>query len=113
VANRSKESLTLGLKRPEAKAILDRLFATADVFIQNLLPGATERLGSPRRRRNLRGLRIWGCESDVQRPPSPGCFSSAPAVFHTLGSPIQKNKQQKNYGAQRIFVVLCFRVCCS
>jgi itaconate CoA-transferase len=44
-ANRSKESLTLDLKRPEATTILDRLLATADVFIQNLLPGSTDRLG--------------------------------------------------------------------
>jgi itaconate CoA-transferase len=43
--NRSKESLTLDLKRAEAKLVLDRLLAKADVFIQNLAPGATERLG--------------------------------------------------------------------
>src|ERR671917_789885 len=40
--NRSKESLTLDLKQPEAKDILSRLLANADVFIQNLAPGATE-----------------------------------------------------------------------
>jgi itaconate CoA-transferase len=43
--NRSKESLTLDLKRDEAKGVLSRLLAKADVFIQNLAPGATERLG--------------------------------------------------------------------
>jgi itaconate CoA-transferase len=43
--NRSKESLTLNLKQPEAKDILSRLLERADVFIQNLAPGATERLG--------------------------------------------------------------------
>ena len=43
--NRSKESLCLDLKRPEAKAILERLLAKADVFVQNLAPGAVERLG--------------------------------------------------------------------
>jgi itaconate CoA-transferase len=43
--NRSKESLTLNLKHSEAKNILGRLLADADVFIQNLAPGATERLG--------------------------------------------------------------------
>ena len=43
--NRSKESLTLDLKRPEARRILHQLLAGADVFIQNLAPGATERLG--------------------------------------------------------------------
>jgi crotonobetainyl-CoA:carnitine CoA-transferase CaiB-like acyl-CoA transferase len=43
--NRSKESLCLDLKRPAAKAVLDRLLARADVFVQNLAPGAAERLG--------------------------------------------------------------------
>ena len=44
--NRSKESLTLDLKRPEARDVLDRLIARADVFVQNLAPGAAERLGA-------------------------------------------------------------------
>ena len=43
--NRSKESLTLDLKRPEAKLVLHRLLANADIFVQNLAPGATSRLG--------------------------------------------------------------------
>ena len=43
--NRSKESLTLDLKRPEAADVLRRLIARADVFIHNLAPGAVSRLG--------------------------------------------------------------------
>src|SRR6266545_4126816 len=43
--NRSKESLTLDLKRTEAVDILRRLLARADVFIHNLAPGAMARLG--------------------------------------------------------------------
>ncbi len=43
--NRSKESLTLDLKRPEARDVLGRLMARADVFVQNLAPGAADRLG--------------------------------------------------------------------
>lgn len=43
--NRSKQSLTLDVKTDQGKAILHRLLETADVFIQNLAPGATERLG--------------------------------------------------------------------
>ena len=43
--NRSKESLTLDLKRAEAKLVLHRLLEKADIFVQNLAPGATERLG--------------------------------------------------------------------
>ena len=43
--NRSKESLALDLKQPAATEILDALVADADVLVQNLAPGAAERLG--------------------------------------------------------------------
>lgn len=43
--NRSKESLTLNLKEGEAKEVLLRLVEGADVFVQNLAPGAAARLG--------------------------------------------------------------------
>ena len=43
--NRSKESLTLDLKRDAARDVLARLLAKADVFIENLAPGAAARLG--------------------------------------------------------------------
>ncbi len=43
--NRSKESLTLDLKQDSAMAILKNLLKTADVFIQNLAPGAASRMG--------------------------------------------------------------------
>jgi itaconate CoA-transferase len=44
-ANRCKESLTLDLKQEDAKEVLHRLLLKADVFVQNLAPGACERLG--------------------------------------------------------------------
>src|SRR5690349_23322603 len=44
--NRSKESLTLDLKKPGGAEILDRLLARADVFVQNVAPGAPDRLGT-------------------------------------------------------------------
>jgi len=43
--NRSKESLTLDVKHPEAAAILAALTSRADVLVQNLAPGAAARLG--------------------------------------------------------------------
>ena len=43
--NRSKQSLTLDLKRPEAAEALRRLIARSDVFLHNLAPGAMTRLG--------------------------------------------------------------------
>ena len=43
--NRSKESLTLDVKHPAAAGILEKLLQRADVFVQNLAPGAVDRLG--------------------------------------------------------------------
>ena len=43
--NRSKESLTLDVKHPDASEVLRRLLDGTDVFVQNLAPGATARLG--------------------------------------------------------------------
>jgi itaconate CoA-transferase len=43
--NRSKESITLDLKQDSALDVLKSLLKTADVFIQNLAPGAAARMG--------------------------------------------------------------------
>ncbi|MYT27708.1 MULTISPECIES: CaiB/BaiF CoA-transferase family protein [unclassified Streptomyces] len=43
--NRNKESIALDVKRADDAAVLRRLLARADVFVQNLAPGAAERLG--------------------------------------------------------------------
>ncbi|MEV7027098.1 CoA transferase, partial [Kitasatospora sp. NPDC093558] len=43
--NRGKESVALDLKAPEGRAVLADLVAGADVFLQNLAPGAAARLG--------------------------------------------------------------------
>ncbi|WP_163576840.1 CaiB/BaiF CoA transferase family protein [Halomonas faecis] len=42
--NRSKESLTLDVKSPDANDVLDRLLESTDVLVQNLAPGAAARL---------------------------------------------------------------------
>ena len=43
--NRSKESLTLDVKHPDGKWIVEQLLERSDAFVQNLAPGAVERLG--------------------------------------------------------------------
>ncbi len=43
--NRGKESIVMDLRQPKDKDILYGLLARADVFIQNLAPGAAARLG--------------------------------------------------------------------
>ncbi|GAA1977072.1 CaiB/BaiF CoA-transferase family protein [Amycolatopsis minnesotensis] len=43
--NRGKESVELDLKAPADRALLDAVLDRADVVLQNLVPGAAERLG--------------------------------------------------------------------
>src|SRR5260370_2669268 len=45
--NRGKESLALDLARADDKALLAAMLAKADVFVQNLKPGAIAKLGFP------------------------------------------------------------------
>jgi crotonobetainyl-CoA:carnitine CoA-transferase CaiB-like acyl-CoA transferase len=43
--NRNKESVTLDFKRPEGRAVLDRLIAKSDVLVENFRPGTLTKLG--------------------------------------------------------------------
>jgi formyl-CoA transferase/CoA:oxalate CoA-transferase len=43
--NRNKESLTLDLKHPQARPLLDSLLDRADVLVENFRPGTMDRLG--------------------------------------------------------------------
>ena len=60
--NRSKESLTLDLKQPEAVKVLTQLLSRADVFIHNLAPGAVSRLGFAAERLRVEHPRLIVCE---------------------------------------------------
>jgi len=69
--NRSKESLTLDVKHADARAILARLLAKADVFVQNLVPGAAARLGLSSAELTLRYPRIVVCNISGYGPDGP------------------------------------------
>ena len=69
--NRSKESLTLDLKRPEAADVLRRLIATADVFLHNLAPGAMGRLGFSSAPLRQAHPRLVVCEISGYGPSGP------------------------------------------
>ena len=43
--NRNKKSIALNLKEEEGKAVLRKLIASADVFLENFAPDAADRLG--------------------------------------------------------------------
>lgn len=61
-ANRSKESLAIDLKSPMAGEVMERLLARADVFVQNLAPGAAARLGLSAAALQARHPRLIVCD---------------------------------------------------
>jgi itaconate CoA-transferase len=69
--NRSKESLALDLKAPQAAEVLERLVARADVFLQNLAPGAVERLGLGAAALRSRHPRLVWCGISGYGPSGP------------------------------------------
>ncbi len=60
--NRGKESVALDLKQAPDLAILERMIASADIFVQNLAPGAAARLGLGSSRLRQRHPRLITCD---------------------------------------------------
>jgi crotonobetainyl-CoA:carnitine CoA-transferase CaiB-like acyl-CoA transferase len=60
--NRSKESLAIDVKSGEGKRMLDGLLPKADVFLQNLAPGAAKRLGLDAQSLVARFPRLIACD---------------------------------------------------
>ena len=60
--NRGKESIALDLKKTEDLDLLQRMVAQADVFIQNLAPGAAQRLGVGSAELRERHSRLITCD---------------------------------------------------
>jgi itaconate CoA-transferase len=69
--NRSKESLVLDLKQPSPRRELRRLVDGADVFVQNLSPGAAARLGLSPASLRRRNPRLVTCSITGFSPNSP------------------------------------------
>jgi crotonobetainyl-CoA:carnitine CoA-transferase CaiB-like acyl-CoA transferase len=69
--NRNKESLELDLKLAEDRLVLEALIARADVFIENLAPGAVERLGLGADKLRERDGRLITCSVSGYGPEGP------------------------------------------
>jgi itaconate CoA-transferase len=69
--NRSKESVTLDLKHPQGRAVLEALVAKADVIVQNLAPGAAARLGISWEALSAKYPRLTLCDISGYGPEGP------------------------------------------
>ncbi|MGW0463508.1 CaiB/BaiF CoA transferase family protein [Streptomyces tendae] len=69
--NRNKESLTLDFKSPRGLELLRRLIADADVFLQNLAPGAAARAGLGARELRAAHPELIVCDISGYGAPGP------------------------------------------
>ncbi|WP_436643194.1 CaiB/BaiF CoA transferase family protein [Microbaculum sp. FT89] len=69
--NRGKESCRVDLKRDDDKALVAAMLAKADVFVQNLAPGAAERLGWGAAALRARHPRLIVCDISGYAPGTP------------------------------------------
>ncbi|KUL94406.1 carnitine dehydratase [Bosea sp. WAO] len=69
--NRGKESCRVDLKDPNDLALVETMLAEADVFIQNLAPGATGRLGIGSAELRQRHPKLITCDISGYAPGTP------------------------------------------
>lgn len=69
--NRGKESVTLDVKDPADRVVLDAILARADVFAANLAPGALDRLGLNSARLRKKHQRLITCNISGYGPDGP------------------------------------------
>jgi crotonobetainyl-CoA:carnitine CoA-transferase CaiB-like acyl-CoA transferase len=69
--NRGKESVVLDIKDPADRGLLDAMLASADVLVQNLIPGAMQRLGLDAKTLRERHPRLITCSISGYGPDGP------------------------------------------
>jgi itaconate CoA-transferase len=69
--NRGKQSLSLDLKSSAGRSVLTRLIERADVFVQNLAPGASARMGLSAAALRARDQRLIVCDVSGYAPDGP------------------------------------------
>ena len=79
--NRGKRSVVLDLKDSRGMAVLERLIAGADVFVQNFRPGAAERMG-------LGEDRVRALREDIVYVSISGFGESGPYVHKRVYDPV-------------------------
>ncbi|MDY0873817.1 CaiB/BaiF CoA transferase family protein [Dongia rigui] len=75
--NRGKESCRVDLNKAEDRALVEAMIAKADIFIQNLAPGATDRLGLGSKDLRNRFPRLIVCDVSGYAPGTANYFRKA------------------------------------
>src|SRR5437870_3117158 len=86
--NRGKRSISVDLKTPEGRAIVERLATAGDVFMENMRPGVAERLGVGWTRFAALNPRLVYCSVTAFGSTGPGAERPGfDPIFQALGGP--------------------------
>jgi itaconate CoA-transferase len=105
--NRGKESCTVDLKRPDDLALVEAMLAKADVFIQNLAPGATDRLGIGSATLRARHPRLVVCDIGGYAPGTPDHKRKAYDLLVQAEAGLAGVTGSESSGPSRVGVSIC------
>src|SRR2546427_494920 len=101
--NRGKRSISVDLKTPEGRAIVERLATGGDVFMENMRPGVAERLGVGWTRFAALNPRLVYCSVTAFGSTGPGAERPGfDPIFQALGGQSFWVKLTKALGLERV-----------
>lgn len=105
--NRGKQSIAVDLKSEVDAALVQAMLSTADVFIQNLAPGAADRLGLGAATLRARHPRLICCDISGYAPGTPGHFAKAYDLLVQAESGLAAVTGSPGSGPTRVGVSIC------
>lgn len=105
--NRGKESCTVNLKEPRDMALVEAMLAQADVFVQNLAPGATDRLGIGSTALRARHPRLIVCDIGGFAPGTPDHERKAYDLLIQAEAGLASVTGSQSSGPSRVGVSIC------
>lgn len=105
--NRGKESCRVDLKDPDDMALVGRMVAKADVFVQNLAPGAAGRLGLGAQALRARHPSLIVCEIGGYAPGTPDHLRKAYDLLVQADAGLSAVTGSAGSGPSRVGVSVC------
>ncbi len=105
--NRGKESCTVDLKQPDDLALVNAMLANCDVFVHNLAPGATERLGLGSASLRSRFPRLIVCEISGYAPETPDYERKAYDLLVQAEAGLANVTGSATSGPSRVGISIC------
>lgn len=105
--NRGKESCAVDLKSAQDNALVQAMIAAADVFLQNLAPGATDRLGLSAATLRRRHPRLIVCEISGYAPGTPHYDRKAYDLLIQAEAGLASVTGSQTSGPSRVGISIC------